>query len=163
MRDDAPDGAVPCAGALRQIYRHAGSAYPQECCGFVYRDGTVHQARNMQDELHRLDPQRFARTSASGYTLSVADTVLLNASMAGPNPVTVLYHSHPDVGAYFSEEDRAKALFAGQPVWPVNHLVVDVQAGQARSAKLFVWQDGDFACAREFIAGPLDIPPGHNA
>ena len=54
----------------------------------------------------------------------------MNKAFRSDNPVVVIYHSHPDVGAYFSDEDQDKALFLGEPIFPVSYLVVDVR--QAR-------------------------------
>ncbi|MBN3724574.1 Mov34/MPN/PAD-1 family protein [Burkholderia sp. Ac-20379] len=137
-------------GALGAIYRHARDTYPKECCGFVLADASVKEGTNIQDELHAADPRRYQRSAANGYTFSVADTVFLHGSFKTPNPVSVLYHSHPDVGAYFSREDIDKALYAGEPVLPVDYLVVDVAAGIVRGAKLFAWCNGRFECRREF-------------
>lgn len=141
--------------ALHEIYKYACRTYPRECCGFVLADATVREGTNIQDELHAADPDRYQRTAANGYTFSVADTVFLNYSFKTPNPVAVIYHSHPDVGAYFSDEDVNKALYAGEPLLPVDYLVVDVAAGNVRGAKLFAWRNGRFECTREF--GPSDM------
>src|SRR5690606_12982229 len=111
---------------LEAIYRHGAETYPEECCGFVFANGTVHLGTNIQSELNARDPQRYQRDSATGYTFSVSDTLLLNKSFRSDNPVSIIYHSHPDVGAYFSREDEEKALFQGQPIYPVMYLVVDV-------------------------------------
>ncbi|UTN74317.1 hypothetical protein NMC42_21690 [Pseudomonas aeruginosa] len=63
---------------------------------------------------------------------------------------TVFLNSSSDVGAYFSREDIDKALYAGEPMLPVDYLVVDVAAGNVRGAKLFAWRNGRFECTREF-------------
>lgn len=122
---------------LSAIYQHASRCYPKECCGFVLSDASVREGTNIQDQLHATDPQRYRRTAANGYTFSVADTVFLNSSFRSQNPVSVIYHSHPDVGAYFSREDIEKALYAGGPIFPVDYLVVDVTPDSVRGAKLF--------------------------
>lgn len=140
--------------ALQAIYRHAAETYPEECCGFVFADARVHQGQNIQNQLNQLDPEVYRRSAANGYTFAVADTLLLNRSLSGDNPVRVIYHSHPDVGAYFSREDEDKALFMGQPIHPVAYLVVDVRAGEAHGAKLFEWSGEAFVCSREFPGSP---------
>jgi adenylyltransferase/sulfurtransferase len=147
---------------LQCIYRHACRTYPDECCGFLFADGSIHEGSNIQNELHQHNPQVYQRTAANGYTLSVADTVALNKSLRSPNPVTIVYHSHPDVGAYFSDEDQDKALFAGEPLLPVSYLVIDVRAGQSYGAKLFEWRDTRFVCSREFLTEPnSQLNPGN--
>ena len=135
---------------LRTIYRHAAATYPDECCGFVLADAQVHYGENIQNQLNMLDPEVYRRSAAVGYTFAVADTLLLNRSLCGDNPARVIYHSHPDVGAYFSREDESKALFMGQPIYPVAHLVVDVRGGETHGAKLFEWSGESFVCSREF-------------
>ncbi|CAI8890630.1 Sulfur carrier protein adenylyltransferase ThiF [Pseudomonas chlororaphis] len=134
------------AGNLELIYQHANRAYPNECCGFVLADGAVHEGTNIQDELHASSPERYSRRADNGYTFSVQDTVFLNASFRTDNPVVIIYHSHPDVGAYFSREDRDKALYLGEPIYPVAYLVVDVRKGVSQCSKLFEWSTDQFVC-----------------
>jgi len=136
--------------SLKRIYSHACNTYPEECCGFVFADGTVHIGINIQSELNQRQPRIHKRTAATGYTFSVADTLAMNRSFRGGNPAVVIYHSHPDVGAYFSREDENKALFMGQPAYPVAYLVVDVCNAQVRAAKLFEWNGNCFTCTRTF-------------
>lgn len=131
--------------ALEQIYAHADRSYPEECCGFVFADGTVHLGSNIQNELHRKNPEMYSRSAANGYTFSVADTLMMNKAFRSDNPVVVIYHSHPDVGAYFSDEDQDKALFVGEPIYPVSYLVVDVRQGKTQGSKLFAWDGKRFA------------------
>eukprot|EP01030_Chromulinospumella_sphaerica_P029243 gene29243-29656_t len=82
--------------ALEQIYAHASSTYPEECCGFVFADGSVYLGSNIQNELHRKNPEAYPRSAANGYTFSVTDTLLMNKAFRTDNPVVVIYHSHPD-------------------------------------------------------------------
>jgi len=96
---------------LERIYSHASGVYPEECCGFVFADGTIHLGTNIQNELNQRNPDTYKRNAANGYTFSVLGTVALNKSFRSDNPAVVIYHSHPDVGAYFSTEDRDKTLF----------------------------------------------------
>lgn len=131
--------------ALEQVYAHADRSYPEECCGFVFADGTVHLGSNIQNELHRKNPEMYSRSAANGYTFSVADTLMMNKAFRSDNPVVVIYHSHPDVGAYFSDEDQDKALFMGEPIYPVSYLVVDVRQGKTQGSKLFAWDGKRFA------------------
>jgi len=135
---------------LDTVYRHAERLYPEECCGFIHADGHVHQGVNIQGQLHQREPELYSRTAENGYTLSIADTVALNKSFTSSNPAHIIYHSHPDVGAYFSREDKHRALYMGEPIYPVQHLVIDVRSGRAQGAKLFAWDGHDFICLDEF-------------
>ena len=131
--------------ALEQIYAHADRSYPEECCGFVFADGSVYLGSNIQNELHSKNPDMYSRSAANGYTFSVADTLMMNKAFRSDNPMVVIYHSHPDVGAYFSDEDQDKALFMGEPIYPVSYLVVDVRQGKTQGSKLFAWDGKHFA------------------
>jgi proteasome lid subunit RPN8/RPN11 len=73
---------------------------------------------------------------------------LEQADRAGGRLVAIM-HSHPDVGAYFSREDREMALGGGsEPLWPgVQYLVVSVRNGLVDDARLYTWEAarGDFS------------------
>lgn len=122
---------------LEQIYRHARAEHPRECCGFVLGRGEaaeVVQCRNEQDRYHALDPDTYPRTSANAYMFGPKDVLRLDRSLGSELPATIIYHSHPRVGAYFSDEDVRAAVSAG---WSVDYLVVDCQDDEIREAKLF--------------------------
>jgi len=148
--------------SLAELFSHAEAQYPEECCGFVLSDGAVRAATNIQNDLHRADPHRYPRDARRGYTMSIDDVRFLERSFATRTPAAVIYHSHPDVGAYFSDEDRDKALFAGAPVYPVSYLVIDVRDGRALGAVLFSFLDGEFRPIQKFTVeirnGQMEIP-----
>ena len=53
---------------------------------------------------------------------------------------TVIYHSHTDHEAYFSQTDRELALFNGEPLWPhARYMVVSVKNHTISNFKVFVW------------------------
>ena len=132
------------AGALEAIYRQAVSEFPAECCGYLLGTGPEAQlvvCTNRQDKLHQLDPQAHPRSSANAYNIGGRELLNLARSFDTDLPATVIYHSHPRVGAYFSEEDVRAAEAAG---YPVDYLVVDVQDDGVREAILFRREgDGD--------------------
>lgn len=134
---------------LKLICSHAEETYPEECCGFIFTDGAVHLGVNIQSELNQRSPAVYQRSSVNGYTFSVPDTLMINRSFRSENPVAIIYHSHPDVGAYFSREDQDKALFMGEPVYSVGYLVIDVRKGKACGAKLFEWVSRSFVCTQD--------------
>ncbi|MEU4742601.1 Mov34/MPN/PAD-1 family protein [Actinosynnema sp. NPDC023658] len=121
---------------LERIYRHAVEAHPAEACGFVRAAGVKH-CDNVIDQLTRERPDHFTRKATTGYAFGVADLRELAESFDTDDPVRIIYHSHPDVGAYFSDEDHRHAVFEGMPVYPVRHLVVDATATGVRGARLF--------------------------
>jgi len=125
------------ADHLAAIYRQARQEFPKECCGYIL--GTVEDAelvvcRNRQDQLHALDPKEHPRTAENGYNIGGKELLQLTRSFESARPAAIIYHSHPRVGAYFSEEDTRAAIAAG---YPVDYLVVDAQEDEIRGAKLF--------------------------
>lgn len=122
---------------LAKIYAQARAEFPNECCGYLRGTGearTLAACTNYQDRLHKLDPETYPRTAANGYNFGGKQQMDFANSFNGDDPATIIYHSHPRVGAYFSREDEAAALSAG---WEVDYLVVDVQEHGVREAVLF--------------------------
>ncbi|MFV8756638.1 Mov34/MPN/PAD-1 family protein [Nannocystaceae bacterium ST9] len=125
------------AEQLALIYRQARAEHPKECCGFVLGRGPTAEVVacvNHQDRYHAVDPETWPRTSANAYMFAAKDVLRLDRSLGSEQPATIVYHSHPRVGAYFSDEDVRAALASG---WPVDYLVVDCQDDEIREAKLF--------------------------
>ena len=118
-----------------------GRPNPEECCGFLIgpRDSAgvdeVRRCVNEQNRYHALDPERFPRTARIAYYLGGRDLRFLMQSIETPRPVKIIYHSHIDVGSYFSAEDIRAALGresddTAEPLYPVDHI---------GGAKLFRW------------------------
>lgn len=145
--------------SLEAVREHARAEDPAECCGaIVVRHGReeVWRLRNVQDELHARDPATHPRTARTAYALSHPDVERVDAATLG-NPevgtLIVLYHSHSKHGAYFSGEDRARAMFGDEPTYPdVTYLVVsDARAdGEARA---FRWSEAE----RDFVEVPIEL------
>jgi len=131
--------------ALAEIYAHARRDYPEECCGVIYGPKDVPVAdravagTNIQNQLHAEDPATFPRDARTAYNLGGKDQRELDDSLDGDHPAKIIYHSHVDVGAYFSETDQKLALFFGEPSRPVDYVVIDVKADGARCAVQFGW------------------------
>jgi proteasome lid subunit RPN8/RPN11 len=131
--------------ALAEIYAHARREYPRECCGIVFgpRDAdsadTVRPCANVQDQLHAEDPAQHPRDARTAYQLEARELFALDRSLRGATPAKIIYHSHVEVGAYFSDTDQAAARMGDEPAYPVEYLVVDAKAGGARQAAQFAW------------------------
>lgn len=135
---------------LTAVLRHVAVAYPNEGCGLILRDRagtfTVRPMANAYDRYHAVDPDTFPRTSRTAYFFDPKEWLAVSqqAETAG-DQIACIFHSHVDVGAYFSAEDRAMAAPEGQPLHPgVSYLVVAVDAGKATTARLYWWQEGEF-------------------
>jgi proteasome lid subunit RPN8/RPN11 len=130
-------GELLSRGVLAAIYRHARATFPRECCGFVLGSGAEAEqveCENWQDRYHAIDPETFPRTAETAYTFGGKDLRRLAESLDSDRRATIVYHSHPRVGAYFSAEDSKAALSAG---WPVDYLVVDCQEDRVRESILY--------------------------
>jgi proteasome lid subunit RPN8/RPN11 len=149
---------------LDQVDEQARAAYDrdEESCGFLVGpaadvrrlDGIVPMV-NRANALHRLDPEQYPRT---GRTYFDIDSMKFEASIrrgaAEGRPVKVLYHSHLDVGAYFSATDAEVAKMGqGEPPWELAYLVTSVRKGQVDDRKLFVWDPA----TREFVESRLEV------
>lgn len=143
-----------------------GYAKDAEACGYLrgpasdaLRCDEVVAMENLADKLHALDPERYFRTARSFFAFNEKrfdDAV--RASLAEGRPVKVLYHSHLDVGAYFSPTDAAVMSFGEPPAveggpmtlgpgpaWPLAFLVVSVERGRVVDRRLFVWDAAERA------------------
>lgn len=137
---------------IAEIDAHARAEYPNESCGFLTgpaadpsRVDRAIRAHNLADKYHRADPQTFPRTAR---TFFIIDPRLIQRTFEegarSGQPVKVIYHSHCDVGAYFSSEDRAAAAPEGVLSYPVVYLVTSVREGVVDERKLFTYRDGDW-------------------
>jgi [CysO sulfur-carrier protein]-S-L-cysteine hydrolase len=134
--------------ALEEIRAHALAEYPSECCGFVFGPSgdpplltRAQRESNEADKYHRLDPERFPRTSRTYFKMN--ELRAAKAFDANPaEPVKVIYHSHCDAGAYFSAEDAATFAHEGQLMWPCAFLVVSVRDGVLAGERLWVHRPG---------------------
>ena len=129
---------------VRATYRWVERAYPEEGRGFLFeREGQLElvPTENRATLLHQLDPENYPRDGRTYFEPDMKPW--LRACREGAEP-RLIFHSHPDTEAYFSETDRASALIeddSSQGVLERNpgivHLVVSVLDGRAKYAKLF--------------------------
>lgn len=135
---------------LATIEEHALEEYPSESCGFVVGpaddpallDEALREA-NEADRFHALDPATFPRTSATYFKMNELRAARgFDAGERAGRPIKVIYHSHCDAGAYFSDEDAATFSSQGQLMWPCAFLVVSVVDGEVRDRKLWVHRPG---------------------
>lgn len=135
--------ALP-AEVLRAIAAHANATYPAECCGIVVADRagmpTFVPIANIAGTEEARATSR--RTGRDGYVMDPkALLAALSTAEEEGGALRVIVHSHPDVGAYFSQEDRDMALGGGsEPLWPgIDYLVVSCRNGTVDDARLYSW------------------------
>ena len=139
------------APLLGPIAVECQSRYPAEACGLVLSDasGTLRFAAIPNIAGTSAASGTSSRTGRDGYVMDPARLMaeLEQAESAG-GALAGIVHSHPDVGAYFSREDREMALGGGSgPLWPgVDYVVVSCRAGLADDARIYRWDppSGDF-------------------
>lgn len=158
-------GGVTIAKALLdKIDEEARAAYgrDEESCGLLIGPATdalavdtVVPMENRANKLHRLDPETYPRTGRMYFDIDpLKFEKAVRAGEADGRPVKVLYHSHLDVGAYFSDTDAQAATAGGdQPTYDLAYLVTSVRAGSVDDRKLFVWDEA----AKEFVEAALVI------
>jgi proteasome lid subunit RPN8/RPN11 len=128
---------------LEAIRKQAVDEYPAESCGLVFVRGDERlllPCRNDQDAKHREDPQRYPRDSRTAYYIHADDLKRIAQLEMQGYSMAVIYHSHIDVGAYFSPTDKKQALMSGylDPVYVVTSVV----SGRAEATKAFRWSAG---------------------
>lgn len=127
---------------LAAIAAHARATWPAECCGLLLADAGGSLAFRTITNIAGASATS-TRTKRDGYVMDPSELLgaLEQADRAGGRLVAIV-HSHPDVGAYFSREDRDMALGGGsEPLWPgVQYLVVSVRKGLVDDARLYTWE-----------------------
>ena len=154
------------ADVMRRVLEEAEAAYgrDEESCGLLVGpaaeplaiDGIV-PMDNRANKLHALDPETYPRTGRMYFDIDPLKFEKEVRRRDGEgHPVKVLYHSHLDVGAYFSETDAAAACMGGaEPAYDLAYLVTSVENGRVADTKLFVWDPE--SCA--FKEGKMTVSP----
>jgi proteasome lid subunit RPN8/RPN11 len=121
----------------------------REVCGFVIRRSgrmDVVPVENVADRYHARDPAAFPRTSRDGYLMDPRAQLRVHEELAASDgEIVAVWHSHVEVGAYFSEKDRADAVVDGQQLLPgAEYLVFGVRGGSVTEVKRFRFEGGGF-------------------
>ncbi len=130
---------------LNQCYAHGIEAYPEEACGMISgkieeadQVDEVHPMKNLMDQYHAQDPKMFPRTNRNAYMIDPREHMKLERALKKRQcRIKIIYHSHPDVGTYFSEKDKADALWGEEPRYPdMYYLVCGIKNKKPDSAIL---------------------------
>jgi proteasome lid subunit RPN8/RPN11 len=143
---------------LKEIAAHLRACYPAEGCGLVLEDAAGVLAFAPIANIAGTAEARAtsSRTGRDGYVMDPkALLAALEAADRTGGRLYAIVHSHPDVGAYFSREDRDMALGGGEePLWPdVRYLVVSVRSGTVDAARLYTWDAGSQNFIEEEVTG----------
>jgi proteasome lid subunit RPN8/RPN11 len=150
---------------LDRVAEHARRSYgdDEEACGYltgpagerVLCDESV-ELQNLANRYHELDAETYPRTGRTYFLLDpLKFAKAVERGAENGRPVRVLYHSHLDVGAYFSETDAAAATMGGdKPSYEgLLYLVTSVRSGTVDDHKIFRW-DGP---SRSFVVTPFEV------
>jgi proteasome lid subunit RPN8/RPN11 len=153
------------SAVLERISEHARASYAndEEACGYLtgpndaerFCDEAVALA-NLANRYHAMDPETYPRTGRTYFLIDpLKFAKAMQASAGSRRPVRVLYHSHLDVGAYFSETDAAAATMGGdKPSYEgLHYLVTSIRQGVVDDHKLFAWDEE----TKTFVEVPLEI------
>ena len=132
---------------LDEVYAHAREAFPAESCGWLEGPksrGTValaHPCVNVQSQ--GTHPTVAERGEERAYIFSAADVIAFNEGIDDDDPPLIIYHSHPNGRAYFSETDTKVACnpWDGGKMYPVQQLVVGIDKARVVEAILFDWSE----------------------
>ncbi len=148
---------------MKSIVQHAEAQHPAECCGILTAGrnsqlSQVHPCENIQDRLHQEDPTRFPRDSRIAYYIDSQEQFrIISAAQCQGGRVSGFYHSHVDCDAYFSDEDKERAMVWGEPAFPdAVYLVVSVFGEGVRDHKAFAWDEDE----RDFTEVGVEVSPG---
>jgi [CysO sulfur-carrier protein]-S-L-cysteine hydrolase len=143
--------------AWTEISRHAQETFPEECCGVIFSAGATDQVvrvKNIQNQLHALDPQTYPRTAVIAYAMDPLelDSVIRQGEENGRR-LKAFYHSHPNHDAYFSDEDKAFASPFGEPTYPdAAQIVISIYNRAVKVIRAFEWS----TARNDFAEVPLD-------
>jgi [CysO sulfur-carrier protein]-S-L-cysteine hydrolase len=170
----ARDGVTVPKSVLDQIDAAARAAYErgpdsegEEACGVISGVAddlvadTQEEIPNLANKYHVMDPEEYPRTGRTYFLIDpLKFSKKVRAAEESGRPIKVLWHSHLDCGAYFSETDSQTALAGGdEPSYDLAFLVVSVRGdGKGGGAhvddrKLFVWSPTD----KKFVEAKLTI------
>jgi proteasome lid subunit RPN8/RPN11 len=120
--------------------------FPDECCGAILEKAgreEVQRVANIQNAMHAKDPQSYPRDATIAYFMDPKELfTILKQVDDGTATLKAFYHSHPNHDAYFSAEDKARAMFGDEPSYPeVSHLVVSIYNREVRVIRAYRWDE----------------------
>lgn len=140
----------------KQISTHARKEYPDECCGAILTDGTVMEFINVHDANSINDSSESPRDASRAYLVDSSNLIEVDKKHR-QGMLRVLYHSHPDTRAYFSEKDKSDAMWDERPNYPDVAYVVISLYGQTeddvKDLKAYAWDEDE----KDFVEVPIEI------
>jgi proteasome lid subunit RPN8/RPN11 len=134
------------AQSCDDICQHAQATFPEECCGAILsRDGVeeVRHITNMQNAMHAKDPHSYPRNATIAYFMDPKELLAVMKEVdSGRAELQAFYHSHPNHDAYFSAEDKTRAMFGDEPAYPdTTYLVISIYDRQVQTIRAYRWEE----------------------
>ena len=132
---------------LELVYREARKSFPAECCGWLAGPKEQEVATRLRSCVNAQSegdhPTQAERGADTAYVIDGDDLLALSRELDGPEPAKLIYHSHYNGRAYFSKTDHevATSPWGDGPMYPVQQLVVGLNAERVVEAALFAWSD----------------------
>ena len=131
---------------------HAQNTFPEECCGAILTHAGGEEVRritNIQNAMHARDPQSYPRDATIAYFMDPKELLeVVKEVDSGRAAFKAFYHSHPNHGAYFSAEDKVRAMFGDEPSYPQTaYLVISIYDREVRAIRAYVWDER----AKDFV------------
>ena len=132
------------------LIEHLESVYPEEGCGLIFEGPhgrRVVPMKNVYDKYHARLPEQFPRTNRTAYRMHELELQrAVEAAEAAGERLVAIFHSHCDVGAYFSKEDSDMAAPEGLEMRPgLKWVVIAVNRAKIAEYKVFTFAEGQFA------------------
>jgi len=146
---------------LDEVFREARNAYPTECCGWLSgpKDSNLVTAirRCVNDQSSATHRSIAGRTPEKAYNIAGSELLELARSLDSEAPAQVIYHSHSNGRAYFSDADQDVARWGGEPSFPVQQLVVGIDDQRVVEAALFAWSydEGGFVEVARYVGANI--------
>lgn len=130
-----PPTCVPTP-VLNEMASHARDTLPEECCGLVVGAGSeryqrVFRCRNDMTAHHERDAASYPRDGREAFHMNEHDYMDVQRRARDADcEVTAVYHSHVNVGVYFSELDQEYASQSLFPFPAADHIVLSLVDGK---------------------------------
>jgi proteasome lid subunit RPN8/RPN11 len=140
-----PDPVSVPRSFLQEIFTHARESFPDECCGWLTGEKNSRTANGVRKAVNTYDkethPTAKDRTAQTAFVISDKDLLELNQTLDDDIKPLIIYHSHPNGRAYFSETDRNNAVdpWGSGPAYPVQQIVIGINNDRIVEAKQFAW------------------------
>jgi proteasome lid subunit RPN8/RPN11 len=134
---------------LAAIDGHAIREYPRECCGLGWGPRSGERVTGWKACRNIAEDGADGLQTIRRYEIDPEDLLAVRHGLAAGESIRLIYHSHPDRPALFSEEDRSWAVHGSTPLYPdAFYLIVSVSANRVEERALYGWDFQTKSCRR---------------